>query len=112
MKCLKVSPLVLFLISTLAASPALAVGEIFKLETTGTAYCGDFNFAKFNAKNNVDLWVGLDSDIQVTVSFTPTFDAGTTFPMLGTTYLTAPTKAVFVAGVTFVVDGTYVTVQG
>ena len=38
--------------------PALAhafPGEAFKIETTGTEFCGDFNSVKLTAKNNVDL---------------------------------------------------------
>lgn len=86
-------------------------GEVFKIETTGTEYCGDFNNVKFNARNNVDLWVSLDSDTQVTVSLTPTFDVGTTFPMFGLFYLTKATAAAFVGGVLFE-DGSYATMQG
>jgi hypothetical protein len=37
--------------------PAFGFGETFKIETTGTEYCGDFDVTKFNANNNVDLWV-------------------------------------------------------
>ena len=87
------------------------VGEIFMVETMGTAYCGDFNFAKFNAGNNVDLFMRIDSENQLTVSFTSAFEAGTTFPMVGTAYLTSKTTAAFVVGVLFP-DGTYAMAQG
>jgi len=56
-------------------------GEIFKIETAGKEYCGDFDVTVFNAGNNVDLWVRLDSDPQLTVSLTPNFAGGTTIPM-------------------------------
>ena len=111
MKYLRVVPVVLLLVSAFAATPAFAVGEIFKVETMGTAYCGDFNFAKFNAGNNVDLFMRIDGENQLTVSFTSTFDAGTTFPMVGRSYLTSRTTAAVVVGVLFP-DGTYATAQG
>jgi hypothetical protein len=57
----------------------LAVGEAFQIETSGTEYCGDFYSIKFNAKNNVNLWVYLQSESDIIVSFTPDFQSGTTF---------------------------------
>ena len=86
-------------------------GEIFKIETTGTQYCGDFNFTKFTASNNVDMWVRLDSDTQLTVSLTPNFAGGTTFPMFGFFYLTKATASSFIGGVLFD-DDSYATIQG
>lgn len=88
-----------------------ALGEVFKIETSGAEYCGDNDRAAFNAGNNIDLWVQVVSDEQLTVSFTPTFVAGTTFPLLGHTYLTGPTTAAFVGGVLFV-DNSFATIQG
>jgi hypothetical protein len=35
-------------------------GEIFKIEAVGIDFCGDFNFSKFNKRNNIDLWVRLE----------------------------------------------------
>jgi len=90
---------------------AFGFGEIFKIETTGTEYCGDFDFTKFNPSNNVDLWVQVVSASELTVSFTPNFAAGTTFPMTGQTYLTTATAAAFIAGVLFV-DDSFATIQG
>jgi hypothetical protein len=60
-----------------------ALGEVFKIETSGTEYCGDNDRGTFNASNNIDLWVQVVSDEQLTVSVTPNFVAGTTFPLLG-----------------------------
>ena len=74
---------------------AFGFGEIFKIETTGTEYCGDFDFTKFNPNNNVDLWVRVVSASELTVSLTPNFAAGSTFPMTGKTYLTTATAAAF-----------------
>jgi hypothetical protein len=90
---------------------AFAIGEIFKIETTGTQYCGHFDVVKFNASNNIDLWVQVVSDSEITVSFTPTFDPGTTFPMVGRSYQTGATAAEFIAGVLFV-DGSFATIEG
>ncbi|HEX2228144.1 MAG TPA: hypothetical protein VHM64_13475, partial [Candidatus Binatia bacterium] len=86
-------------------------GEIFKIETSGTEYCGDFDVVKFNANSNVDLWVQLVSESELTVSLTSNFAPGTTFPMFGQTYLTGPSSGGFVGGVLFV-DGSYATIQG
>jgi len=88
-----------------------ARGEIFKIETTGTEYCGDFDFTKFNPSNNVDLWVRLDSNTQLTVSLTSNFVGGTTFPMTGLFYLAKAKTASFVGGVLFA-DLSYATIQG
>ncbi len=104
----------LVLMGFLWLTPALVYafpGEIFKIETSGTEYCGDFSFQKFTAANNVDLWVQLDSDTQVTVSLTPNFAPGTTFPMVGFFYLTKSTSASFIGGVLFV-DDSFATMQG
>jgi hypothetical protein len=90
---------------------AFALDEIFKIETAGTEYCGDFNAQGFNGSNNVDLWVKVVSDTELTVSFTPNFAAGTTFPMFGHTYLTGPTSAAFVGGVLFQ-NNSFATIQG
>jgi len=90
---------------------AFAFGEIFKIETSGTAYCGDFNAAGFNGSNNVDLWVLVLSDTELTVSFTADFAPGTTFPMFGHTYLTGATGAAFVGGILFQ-NGAFATIQG
>jgi hypothetical protein len=99
----------------MAGAPKVIVvtvpGEVFKIETSGTEYCGDFAFSKFNAKNNVDLWIRLDDDEQITVSFTSEFAEGTAFPMSSSFYLTKPTSASFVAGALFE-DFSYLTIQG
>ncbi|MDP2603001.1 MAG: hypothetical protein Q8S00_10470 [Deltaproteobacteria bacterium] len=86
-------------------------GEIFKIETAGKEYCGDFDVTVFNAGNNVDLWVRLDSDTQLTVSLTSNFAGGTTFPMFGFFYQVNGKTAAFVGGVLFV-DDSYATIQG
>ena len=90
---------------------AFALGEVFKIETSGTEYCGDLDFERLNAGNNVDLWVQVVSEQELTVSTTANFAPGTTFPMFGETYLTGTTAAAFVGGVLFV-DDSFATIQG
>ena len=102
---------VLFLTAWLTPVSAFAIGEVFKIETKGTEYCDDFDAFKFNADNNVDLWVRIDSVTQLTVSFTPDFTPGTTFPMIGETYSINSKSAAFVGGAVFE-DWSYVTIQG
>jgi len=99
------------IIAFFTADSAFASGEIFRVETIGTEYCGDYNFAKFNASNNIDLWVHLMSKTEIIVSYTPNFQSGTTFSMHGQTYLTGKNKASFVGGVIFE-DLSYITLQG
>lgn len=90
---------------------AFGFGEVFKIETSGTEYCGNFDFARFNSGNNIDLWVRIESDTELSVSLTSNFDPVLTFPMFGRTYLTSASGAAFVAGVLFE-DGAYATIQG
>jgi len=86
-------------------------GEIFKIETVGKEYCGDFDVTAFNASNNVDLWVRLDSDTLLTVSPSSNCAGGTTFPMLAFFYLANSKSAGFAGGVLFV-DSSYATISG
>jgi hypothetical protein len=99
-----------FLLQLLPAA-AFAVGEIFKIETTGTEYCGDLDVSRFNARNNIDLWVEVVSDTELTVSLTSTFEEGSTFPMFGRTYQTGNSTAQFIAGVLFI-DDSFATIEG
>jgi len=90
---------------------ALALGEIFKLDTNGTEYCGHLDARKFTPKNDVDIWVRVDSTELITASFTPTFDEGTTWPIFGFTYETGKGKSAFHGGV-FFEDFGWLTMQG
>jgi hypothetical protein len=90
---------------------AFASGEIFKIEPTGTEYWGHFDVTKFGATNNIDLWVLVVSDTELTVSFTPNFAAGTTFSMFDRSYQTGATSAEFIGGV-FFVDNPFATIEG
>jgi hypothetical protein len=110
MKAFRLAVLMLIFVVFILAQ-AFAADEVFKVETSGTEYCGDYNSVKFNAKNNIDLWVHLLSKTEIIVSFTPNFESGTTFPMHGQTYLTGKNKGAFVGGVLFE-DLSYITLQG
>jgi hypothetical protein len=101
----------IFIFIPFISGSAFAIGEIFKAETTGTEYCGDFDFEKFSAQNNVDLWVAIMSDTEIIVSLTPDFESGTIFPMYGKTYLIAKNKAAFIGGILFQ-DQSYALIQG
>src|SRR5919106_2420744 len=87
------------------------LGEIFKIETTGSEFCGNFDVDPFGPRNNVDLWVQVVSEEELLVSLTSNFAPGTTFPMFGVTYLTSNTTAAFVANVLFV-DESFATIRG
>ena len=103
-----------FLISLaflLIPTHVFSLGEIFKIETTGTEYCGDLDVFKFNASNNIDLWVQVVSETELTVSLTPNFAPGTTFPMFGRSYQTGTSTAEFIGGVLFV-DDSCATIEG
>jgi hypothetical protein len=65
----------------------------------------------FNASNNIDLWVQVVSDTELTVSLTPNFAPGTTFPMFGRSYQTGTSTAEFIGGVLFV-DDSFATIEG
>ncbi len=89
---------------------AFALDEVFLFLITGTEYCGDFSHGKFGPRNT-HLWIQIHSDTEMIVSFTHTFEPGTTFPLNGSTYLTGKTNAVFVGGVSFE-NHSYFTIQG
>jgi hypothetical protein len=110
MKTLNLLALTIFFV-VLMAGHAFAVGEGFQVETFGTKYCGDFNSIKYNAKNNVNLWVYLPSESDVMVSFTPNFQPGTTFLMSLSQYLVSNRKTSFTGTADFE-DGSYLTLQG
>ena len=94
---------------TLLAGPAWAIGEVFQLQVTGTEYCGDFDSLKLNKKTALPLWLRIESDTEFTVSTTPNFDAGTTFPLFGFFYLSKK-GADLIGGAVFP-NGAFATVQ-
>lgn len=106
-----VTTVLLSLSLILPGGKTFAIGEIFKIEAVGTEYCGDFDFHKFTASNNLDLWMRIDSETELTVSLTSDFSSGTTFSMIGLSYLTGKTTAAFVAKAIFN-DGSWGAIQG
>ena len=102
--------LTVFAVLASMPTPAAAVGEIFKVETTGTEYCGDLVNDKFNAKNNVDLWVRVASETEWDISFSPLFPADQTVPLLVRSFLVAPKKLSFSAAQFF--PHAFVSMQG
>ena len=91
------------------ASSASAVGEVFKVEATGTQYCS-YGYAKFNASNNLDFWIQMVSDSEILVSLTPGFDTET-FTIYVTTYPMDAKKFSYMGG-TYVDNYTYIGLQG
>jgi hypothetical protein len=106
----RILPILTTLLVLMTAAHASALGEIFKVDTSGTMYCDGFT-SKFRAGNDVDLWIRIDSDTLLTVSLTQTFEPGTTFEMIGESYLLSSKKAAFVGGVLFE-SGSYAVIQG
>ena len=90
---------------------AWAFGEIFKLETKGTDYCGDFDATNFDFGEGVPLWVRVDSDTELTLSMTPGFELESTFVMTGKNYARTSTGGAFVGSVLFE-DGSWATIRG
>jgi hypothetical protein len=99
------------LLIALFPANALAIGEVFKIETSGTEYCGHFDATKFNSSNNIDLWVQIVSENELSVSVTPNFQPEWTFPMFGYFYQTSSSAGAFIGGVLFQ-DGAFATIQG
>jgi hypothetical protein len=92
------------------ASEAAALGEIFKLNTTGTEYC-ESGASSFTPSTDTNLWFRVDSETQGTLSATRNFKPGTTVPLSGKTYLIGPKLAAFVGGVLLNNDG-FVSLRG
>ncbi len=89
---------------------ALADGEVFKLELSGTERCADFDAFKFNAHNNPDLWVKIVDDQEWDIAFTSDFAVDQTIPIIGITYLAKGNKKVF-SGAQFV-DAAFIAIEG
>ncbi len=97
--------------AALAALPlsAFGAGEIFKIETTGTQYCGDFDNAKFNAKNNVDLYAKIVDGTEWDLGFSPLFE--TVIPVIGASYYVKP-RTISFTGSQFFTDGSFISMEG
>ena len=107
MKIIAIS--ILFFVSF--CSMAFSAGETFKIETTGTEYCGDFLFSNFSAGNNVDFWIREQSEDEILVSFTPDFKHGTTFFIHMTYFMASKNKTAFV-GEVFFEDDSWLSIFG
>ena len=94
-----------------SAGVSFAVGEYFKVEMTGTEYCGDYQFQQFNASNNVDIWMTVVANDEIIASLTPDFESGTTFPVYLTYYTVGKNKTAFAGGVMFN-NGAWISVFG
>jgi len=99
------------LAAALAALPpaALAAGEVFKVETTGTEYCGDFDNSKFNANNNIDLYVKIVDGTEWDIDFSPLFE--TAIPVVGTSYYVKQ-RTVSFTGAQFFADNSFISMEG
>jgi len=101
------------------AGHAFAYGEVFRVETTGTKYCGDFNHEMFGPRNKLDLWIQILSKTQIIFSFTSDFEPettftsepGTAFAVNGLTNLYDTNEARFSVSVSFE-DGSYASFIG
>lgn len=89
-----------------ALPSALAVDEIFKVEATGTEYCPD-GYTKFNASNNLDLWIHMVSENEIFVSTTQDFEFTCTFTIKVTSY-GMNSKAASYIGVAYVDEYMYI----
>jgi hypothetical protein len=106
---LRVTALTIFFF-LIVVGHALALDEVFIFNVHSTEYCGDFSHRAVGPRNT-HLWIQILSDTEMIVSFTSTFDPGTTFLLNGSTYFTGKTKAVFAGGVSFE-NNSYFIIQG
>ena len=92
------------------AGHAFAFGEVFRVETSGTKYCGDYNYKMFGPHSKLDLRIQIISKTQI-IFFNSTFESETTFAMNGLTNLTDKDEARFLVEVSFE-DGSYASFIG
>ena len=59
--------LMLAIVIMFTSSLSWAVGEVLKLNTKGTQYCNGMKPTSFSSKNDIDLWVSIDSLYSATV---------------------------------------------
>jgi hypothetical protein len=94
----------------IAVGYAFALNEVFLFQVTGIEYCEDFS-DKGLGPRNAKLWILINSDAEMILSFTPNFTLGTIFSLNGSTYLTGKKKAVFSGGASFE-NNSYFAIQG
>lgn len=84
----------------------------FRIEMSGLEHCADLDNFKFNARNNVDMWVKIIDDQEWDFSLSNLFLEVDTIPVIGHTYVTSSKKfdftgAQFIGATGFLaVDGT------
>jgi hypothetical protein len=110
MKALAIILVVFGLAGFCSAPSVFAVGEIFKVEATGTEYCSD-GYAKFNASNNLDLWIQMVSENEILVSTGQNFEPTERFTIHVTSYSMNSKQASYIGGA-YVDDYTYIGMQG
>jgi hypothetical protein len=89
---------------------AFALNEVFLFQITGIQYCEDFSHRGLGPRNT-NLWILINSDTEMIVSFTPKFQPETIFSLNVSTYLTGKKSAVFIGGVSFE-NHSFFTIQG
>jgi len=92
------------------AGHAFAFGEVFRVETSGTKYCGDYHYKMFGPRSKLDLRIQIISKTQI-IFFNSTFEFETTFAINGLTNLTDKDEAIFSVAVSFE-DGSYASFIG
>jgi hypothetical protein len=95
----------------LRVGQAFAIGEIFRVEVSGTKYCGDFSSKRFGERSKLALRMQILSDTQIILSYDRVFEPRTTFIMNGSTYLISNSKAIVVIAESFE-DGSHAAFQG
>ena len=55
------------MIGLLFSCAAFASGEVLKINTTGKQYCSGLPATSFNPKNDIDLWLSIDSATSATI---------------------------------------------
>lgn len=84
-----------------SSSAAFAQDQFFKIEMSGLEHCANFDNFKFNARNNVDMWLRIIDDQEWDLSTDPIFIEETTIPIIGTTYAVSSKKLSFIGAQTF-----------
>ena len=89
-------------VRVLALAAVLAPGLVqagqavfFRIEMTGLEHCADLDNFKFNARNNLDMWVRIADPQEWDFSLSPIFIAEQTLQVTGHTYVTSSKKFAF-----------------
>ena len=108
-------PFLAFLIGAALGLPGLAAAQapdqFFRIEMSGLEHCADFDNFKFNAKNNVDMWVRIIDGQEWDLSLSDLFLETDTLPIIGHTYLVSSKKQSFI-GSQFVGETGFIAIDG